>query len=211
MKYVVVDDHHSMRLMICELIKTQLKVSIADIHHSGTGDELLETLADPDFAHAMVVVDLVMPGRYKRLQLVKELRKRAPYARLVVYTGCESSHLARALIYEGITGYVRKTSPVIWLMWAIEHAARNKRYIDPSLDAGEELEIDWSKMTSREIDVVVALCRGWSVSTIRARFNMKGKTISAHKCSAMEKLNVTQEAGLAAYLLEHGLDYLLDE
>lgn len=211
MKYIVADDHPSARLMTCELIKAQLEVSLADIHQSRTGDELLEALSDPDFTHAVVVADLVMPGRYKRLPLIRELRKRAPFARVVIHTACESTHLAQALIGEGILGYVCKTSPVTWLTWAIEHAARDERYIDPSLDARKALEMDGWTLTPREIDVVVALCRGWSASAIRVRLNMKERTISAHKRSAMRKLKVTGEAGLAAYLLEHGLDYLLDE
>lgn len=211
MKYIVADDHPSARLMTCELIKAQLEVSLADIRQSKTIAELLEALADPDFAHAVIVVDLIMPGRYKRLQLVKEIRKRAPYARVVVHTSYESPHLAQELIFQGVLGYVFKTSPVTWLSWAIQHAARGERYIDPSLDTRRTLKIGWWELTTRESDVVVALCRGWSASAICERFNMKGKTLSAHKRSAMEKLKVSEEAGLSAYLFGNALDYLLDE
>lgn len=211
MKYIVADDHPSARLMICELINAQLEVSLADIRQSKTGDELLEALADPDYAHSVIVVDLVMPGRHKRLQLVREIRRRSPRARVVVCTAYESAHLAQELIFEGVLGYVFKSSPLTWLIWAIQHAARGERYIDQTLDSRRPLAVGWCDLTSRERDVVVALCKGWSASDICKRFNMKGKTISAHKRSALEKLGVSEDAGLGAYLFEHGLDYLLDD
>lgn len=211
MKFIVTEDHPSLRLLVSELIKKKIGASPDDIQHCNTGDELLEVVAEHAYSQAVVVADLLMPGKYRRLQLIKELRKRAPLARIVVYSGYESPHLAQELIFHGVLGYVFKSSPVTWLGWAISNAMNGERFIDPSLDTAHNLKIPWWDLTVRESDVVVALCRGWSTEKICARYKMKGKTLSAHKRAAMVKLGVSEEAGLTAYLLENGLDFLLDE
>jgi DNA-binding NarL/FixJ family response regulator len=211
MKYIVADDHTSMRLVICELIKTQFGAPIEDVSQCGTGDELLATAARPDLASAVIVTDLLLPGRYKRLHFIKQLKRHAPFARIIVHTACKSTQLAQDLIFEAIHGYVFKTSPTIWLKWAISDVIRGDRFIDESLDTTQNLSIRWWELTVRESDVVVALCKGWSAATICTRCKMTKKTLSAHKRAAMVKLEISEEAGLTGYLYAHGLDYLLDD
>ncbi|MBT2748310.1 MULTISPECIES: LuxR C-terminal-related transcriptional regulator [unclassified Lysobacter] len=211
MKYIVADDETSMRLLVSELIKSQFGSPPEDVWQCATGDQLLEIALHPEYASAIIVTELLLPGRYRRLDLVKELRRSAPFARVIVHTRYKSPHLAQELIFHAVHGYVFKTSPTIWLKWAIANAIRGDRFIDETLDTTNNLSSDWWDLTVRESDVVIALCRGWPMAKICSRFEMKKKTVSAHKCSAREKLSVTEDAGLTAYLYANGLDYLMDE
>lgn len=211
MKYIVADDHTSMRLLVSELIKSQFGSAPEDVWQCATGDQLLEVALHPDYASSIIVTDLLMSGRLRRLQLVKELRRTAPHAKVIVHTGYTSSHLAQELIFHAVQGYVFKSSPTIWLKWAIASATRGDRFIDETLDTTNNLSSDWWNLTVRESDVVIALCRGWSRAKICSRYELKKKTVSAHKRAAMLKLGVCEEAGLTTYLYSNGLDYLLDE
>lgn len=211
MKYIVADDQPSMRLLVSELIRLQFGPPPEDVWQCATGDQLLELALQPDYASAIIVTDLLMPGRYKRLQLVKELKRCAPFAKVIVHTGYTSPHLAQGVIFHAVQAYVFKTSPTIWLKWAISNVLRGDRFIDETLDTSNNLSSDWWDLTVRESDVVVALCKGLSREQICSLYELKKKTLSAHKCTAMDKLKVSEEAGLTAYLYANGLDYLMDE
>ena len=211
MKYIVADDHSSMRLVVSELIKSQFGSPPEDVWQCATTDQLLETALQTDFASAVIVTELLMPGSHKRLQLVKELRRCAPFAKVIVHTGYASPHLAQEVIFHAVHGYVLKTSPTIWLKWAITNAMRGERFIDESLDTSSNLSNPWWDLTTRESDVVVALSKGWPRAKICSLYEMKKKTVSAHKRAAMVKLGISEEAALTAYLYSNGLDYLMDE
>ena len=95
--------------------------------------------------------------------------------------------------------------------FAVGEAMEQRRFIDPALDTANNLKIEWWNLTTRESDVVVALCKGWSAAKICEHYAIRPKTLSANKRAAMAKLDISEEAGLAAYIIENGLDYLLDE
>ncbi|WP_363799812.1 response regulator transcription factor [Lysobacter firmicutimachus] len=211
MRFIVADDHDSMRLLTFELLKKTFGVSSDHVTLVGTAEQLIEAASQPENASALVVLDLVMPGTIKRLRLLKELKRRAPFAAVVVYTGYDSPHLAQELLYQGVAGYVQKSSPLARLMEAVGEAMEQRRFIDPALDTANNLKIEWWNLTTRESDVVVALCKGWSAAKICEHYAIRPKTLSAHKRAAMAKLDISEEAGLAAYIIENGLDYLLDE
>ena len=211
MKVIVVDDFASVRTGVTTWFQTNLDVSPRDIIEVGDSDQLLEVVSQPEYARAIILLDMLMPGRLKRIQLVREIRQRAPFARIVVYTAYESPLMAQEALNLGVQGYVLKSSTMAVLLYAMKLVTQGYRFEDPAINVARVESHLWWTLTPRESEVVAALCKDWTAEKICKKYKLSLKTFSAHKRNAMKKLGLVEEAGLSNYLRDQGLDYLLDE
>ncbi|MGO1003878.1 LuxR C-terminal-related transcriptional regulator [Lysobacter sp. CA196] len=210
MKYVVADDHLSSVLMVTKLLQEQMGVEEEAIASAKDSESLFEVLDSVTDGPAVVILDLVMPGRLKRLPLLRAVLDRASDIRVVAYSGSDSTLLAEAVLDAGAYSYVSKGSSRSVLLEAIKSAAQRHKYMDPQVDVQKNLGHPWRDLTPREASVIIMLCKGESVSSVAEALGITNKTVSSHKVRALQKLDLTESAGLTSYLLNSGLTYLLD-
>lgn len=211
MKYVLAEDFPSVVFYLQHVLIEKIRIDPKDIESVGNSDDLLAVVGNGGYENALLILDLSMPGRYRRLPLVKELLRRNNSLLIVVYTAYNSAHLAKDLLQQGVKGYVTKGSPPKNLVAAIETAFKGGTYTDPTLNlTAAELD-DWHELTASEKEITIAICKQLSNVAIAKQYGVTPKTVSAHKRSAMAKLGISRETHLQSYLFEQGLDYLLDE
>ena len=211
MKYVVADDHLSSVLMVSKLLQEQMGVQEEAIASAKDSESLFEVLDSVTDGPAVVILDLVMPGRLKRLPLLRAVLDRASDIRVVAYSGSDSTLLAEAVLDVGAYSYVSKGSSRSVLLEAIKSAAQRHKYMDPQVDVQKNQGHPWRDLTPREASVIIMLCKGESVSSVAEALGITNKTVSSHKVRALQKLDLTESAGLTSYLLNSGLTYLLDD
>ncbi|UZW61886.1 response regulator [Lysobacter enzymogenes] len=110
MKYVLAEDFPSVVFFLKHLLVERIGVDPKDIESVGNSDDLLSLVGKEEYRNAFLLLDLSMPGRYRRLVLVKELFRRNTSLKIVVYTAYHSAHLAKDLLQQGIAAYVTKGS-----------------------------------------------------------------------------------------------------
>lgn len=211
MKVIVVDDLPSVRSGVTMWFQSNLGVSPRDITEIEDSEQLLDLVSQPEQARAIILLDMLMPGPLKRIALIREVRNRAPFAHVVVYTAYESPFMAQEALNLGVRGYVLKSSTMGVLLHAMKLVTQGYRFEDPRINITRVQSHLWWTLTPRESEVITALCKDWSAEHICRNYKLSLKTFSAHKRNAMKKLRIAEEAGLSNYLRDQGLDYLLDE
>lgn len=211
MKYVVADDHFSVHMAISAILEGRYHVPPEDIVVMGNGDSLLDLFQGGGFSNALVILDLSMPGRFKRMRLVDALLTLEPSLLIVVYTVYTSAHLAHDLLQRGVKAFVTKTVSKEPLYRGITAALNNETYVDPSVDLAGLEDDPWTKLTPSQKAFVIDVCRDLSNDEIAKLHGVTTTTVSAHKRKAMSRLGISKDSLLSGYLHDHGLTYLLDE
>ena len=113
---LVVDDESNIRMMI--------RLALAHVGHAvataGDGYEGLETFGTGE-SFDLVVLDHRMPG-LEGLEVLREIRKRKPDAKVLMVTAFGTIHLASEAIAAGATGFLRKPFTVEVLRGAVAAA-----------------------------------------------------------------------------------------
>jgi len=61
------------------------------------------------------------------------------------------------------------------------------------------------RLSRRELEIFLLLAKGNSVNAIAERLSISNKTVSSHKTHLMVKMNLSSNANLVHYALEHRL------
>lgn len=210
MKYVVADDHPSTHLFLCHLLKMKFKVGSDDIVSVTSTAELFERLDQGGSKTEYLFLDLLMPGELKRLALVDAVLAHSPWLRIIVHTADTSSHLAQAMMQRGVAAYTTKRSPKALLIDGIAAVFAGGDFIDPAIDMSDDSLTQWHSLTPKEKAIALDVCSDLKPEAIAERHAVSKKTVSMHKRAAMDKLAVSNEAGLSNFLFKNGLAYLLD-
>lgn len=211
MKYVVADDHPSAHLFLRQLLEVRFKASPEDIASVTSTAQLFELLDQEGSNTEYLFLDLLMPGKLKRLALLKAVLAHSPQLRIVVYTADTSSHLAQVMMEHGVAAYTTKRSPKSLMVDALTSVFEGGTFVDPAIDMGRSSVALWNTLTPRELEIVLDVCNDLKTDVIAKRHAVSKKTVSMHKRAAMEKLFVSNEAGLSKFVFNNGLAYLLDE
>ncbi len=211
MQYVIAEDHATIAYMIRQILETRLEVEPTRIQEVGSSSELLRYVGQDHLRDYLVVLDMVMPGEYLRLALLRVLLTHVPKARVVAYTSYESPLLAAAILQHGGLGYVTKGSPVDILVEAIRAAKAGQQYVDSSIDHTAIWGHPWLKLTESERAVVVELCKGKKLTEIATALGKTISTLRTQKSDAMRKLSVHDDIELMSFIHKHGLLFELDE
>ena len=125
---------------------------------------------------------------------------------LVVLTAIEDLLLARRALAAGCNSYLLKSDSPSELIEAVRKAADGERYVSPSLGA-DMLDLDGGvgELTERETEVLRHIALGFTNSEAAERLNLSARTIESHRSAIMEKLQVSNRAGMVGYALRNGL------
>ena len=116
---------------------------------------------------------------------------------------------ARAALFAGALGFIRRHATPEELLESIRRVARGKRYLDPALGAtvlqlGREATVA-SGLTSRQRDVLRMLAAGHTNREIADALGVSRRTVEGHRSELLAKTGASSRAGLVRYAREHGL------
>jgi DNA-binding NarL/FixJ family response regulator len=203
-RIVIVDDHASVRDMLCFILKREPNFEI--VGEAGSGLQALQVCADvrPD----LMILDLILP-ELTGTEVIRRMSEAHPAVRVLIYSGTFNQSLIIEALKCRPHGFVDKSETLQSLRDAIATVASGGSYFTkfaatfmshPS--SGCELE---SGLTGREREVLQLVAEGRSSKEISTKLGVSCKTVENHRAHVMEKLHIHDVAGLTRYALRHGI------
>jgi len=207
---LIVDDHAVVR----EGLRTflELQDGIRVVGEAVDGEHAIEqALAlSPD----VILMDLVMP-RLDGVGAMRELRSRAPQARVIVLTSFLDDERLLPAIQAGAAGYLLKDVEPAELARAVRAAHAGDAILDPTAaarvvraiadGAAPSVPLAPERLTKREHEVLTLIARGHPNKRIAFELEISEKTVKAHVGHLLAKLGVADRTQAALLAVQQGL------
>lgn len=208
MKILLLEDHPIFRFGVRQLISQRWPD--ADIVESeNLADALKKARAD---GLQLALVDLNLPDA-NGLECVSQLRRAAPYLRLLVLSQNAETAYATRVLQLGAAGYLAKDRAPDQLITAIERIMAGGRYISATLAeqlanlmTGDTSSAPHDGLSAQEYRVMLLLAAGRRVGEIGETMHLSPKTVSTYRARILEKLAVDGNVEIARYCMSHGLN-----
>ncbi|MEU4804134.1 response regulator transcription factor [Actinosynnema sp. NPDC023587] len=166
----------------------------------------------------VVLMDIRMP-RMDGLTATEQLRRRPDPPEVVVLTTFNTDdHLLRALRV-GAAGFLLKDTPPAEIIAAVRRVAAGDpilspvvirqliaRVVDEEADARRTAGRDrLAALSGRELDVAMAVARGWSNSEIAKELHLGVPTVKAHVSRILAKLSLNNRVQIALLARDAGV------
>jgi two-component system response regulator NreC len=155
----------------------------------------------------VLVLDLSMPDG-SGLEVIDELRERAPETQIVAITMNDTPMFAHQALAAGAVGLVLKNHADSELSEAIRAAARDEEYVSPRV--ADRLQVFRHSLTGgelsiREVEVLRLIAHGYTSVEIARKLGLSPRTIETHRAHIHGKLALRTRSELVRYALRHGL------
>lgn len=207
-KILLVDDHELFRTGMRSIINNSPGMRV--VGEAATGEEAVEMAAQigPD----LILMDVHMPG-IGGIEATRKIVRRDPEMRIVAVTVLSDDPFPNQLLDAGARGYISKGCPSDELFNAIDLVMQGKHYISNDVaqkltlakftNRGEESPV--SKLTAREMQVMLMITQGKSTQDISDSLFLSPKTVSTYRHRVYEKLGVSNDVELTHFALRHGV------
>jgi DNA-binding NarL/FixJ family response regulator len=208
MKIILVDDHALFRMGARLALGGTAGCEIAgEASTARRGLELVDTVR-PD----IVLMDIAMPGMDGVLA-TREIRRRAPQARVVIVTAHDQVNDVYDAFEAGASGYVLKSDGPETLVDAILTVSRGERYVAPALIGSlSTLEVQRSKsndvltvLTEREREIFRLAAQCLPARDIARELCIARKTVDSHLYRINHKLGLHNLAELVRLAADLGM------
>jgi DNA-binding NarL/FixJ family response regulator len=200
-RVLLADDHK----LVLEGLSKLLQNEVDLVGTASSGAEAIEKAQtlQPD----VVLLDISMPGM-NGFDAARELREKAPNAKLVALTMHRSPAYLRESLKIGMSGFVLKQSAASELATAVHTVMKDERYVTPLVSERPNYEDADSAdrvLTSRQRQVLALIAEGCIAKEVAGRLGISVRTAEFHRVSIMQKLGLHTTAQLTRYALENGI------
>jgi len=204
---LIVDDHPVVRSGLRRALEAETDIDVVG-EAGDAGHAIFEVRArKPD----VVLIDVVMPGR-SGIEVIPDLLKEAPDAKVLVLSMQDDPHYVREAFEAGAAGYILKEAADTDVVTAVREVAAGGRYVHPTLgarmvaaDAAERKRLAEDPLSEREREVLRLLALGHTNQEIASSLYVSVRTAETHRAHIMQKLRLQTRAELVRYALAHGL------
>jgi two-component system invasion response regulator UvrY len=169
----------------------------------GNGEEAVELARQ--LRPNVVTMDINLPG-INGFEAAQLIRKYSPGSKILGVSMHSQPAYARKMIQAGAKGYVTKNSSYDELMNAISEIHNNRTYVCQDIkdilaqQSFEGKEQGLNSLSSREIEIIGYIKKGYSSKQIAEPLNISMKTIEVHRYNILKKLNLKNTAALVNYI-----------
>lgn len=197
---LLVDDHALVRRGFRRLIEDEPDLAVVGEADDGVAALTMADELRPD----VIVLDYALPGMNGAAVARKVLAARPEARILMLSMHAEPSYLGNAL-EAGASGYLLKSALDLELVDAIRRVAAGERVLDSRLPARAAGTAKDSALTPRELEVLQLIVAGKSNKEIAIILGVSANTVGVHRANIMDRLDLHNAAGLAAYAVRNGL------
>lgn len=199
---IIAEDHTLIRDTWNFILNSDPRFNV--IAACGNGEEAVELAKT--LRPNVITMDINLPG-INGFEATQLIRKYSPGTRVIGVSMHSQPAYARKMIQAGAKGYVTKNSPYEELMTAIFEAHHNRTYVcqnikdilaQQSLEGTEQQGLN--ALSSREIEIIGYIKKGYSSKQIAEPLNISMKTIEVHRYNILKKLNLKNTAALVNYI-----------
>src|SRR5919197_5830220 len=171
---LIVDDH--------EVVREGLRLSLSRAPHIRVIGEASDGISAVELAMRrkpdVVIMDVRMPGM-DGLEATKELMKRMPDAKVLIFTAYSERSLLSRGLESGAKGYILKEAPHDTLLRAITKVATGETYVDPALMPAFFAKDRDDMLTSREREILQLLADGMSNADVAGKLFISQETVKS--------------------------------
>jgi DNA-binding NarL/FixJ family response regulator len=206
-KVYVIEDQTILRELVCRLVEAMPGYQL--LGDSGDGLEGLNACKElkPD----LVIVDIMVPS-LNGLEIVRQLNKELPQAKLMIFSAYSSRERVQAAMKAGVNGIVHKNASIDELEKGIQRVMNGESFMSSQiLDILRDLMLNpqvtdsLEKLTTRERELLQLIAEGNTTKEIASRLNISVKTADTHRTNVMNKLDIHDIAGLTRFAIQNGL------
>ena len=209
-RIILVDDHSLFRNGLRGLLERNEGFRV--VGEASSGEEFLSLLEEESFAADIVFMDFSMPG-LDGAQTTERALARRPDLRIITLSMFgEESYYSR-MVEAGARGFLLKDSDIGDVLEAIAAVMGGGSYFSPRLlssltgrmHAREHDELADDQLSSREREILVAVCRGLSNQEIADELFISKRTVDKHRANILEKTGCKNTASLVVYAIRNGI------
>lgn len=205
------DDHAVIRDGLRMLLEAQGDVTV--IGDAADGRQAVQQASRlcPD----VIVLDIAMP-ELNGLEAMRQIRQNCPTTQVVMLSmHSTSEHIYRAFA-AGASGYLLKESAGAEVVDAVRAVYAGRRYASRQIDLSQidamlnvpsaaQPKSPLERLSAREREILQLVVEGKSSVEIGRILAVSPKTVETYRSRLMQKLGVSDLAGLIRFALEHGL------
>lgn len=207
-RILIVDDHAVVR----EGLKRFLDET-TDLRIAGEAESMREALAMVRGHNwDLVLLDIVLPDQ-SGLEGLKRIKREKPGLPVLVFSNFTEDEFALASLKAGAAGFLSKDSTPEQLRAAIRTVVKGGRYVGPVLAeqllsgaAGESKPLPHERLSGRELDILLRISKGQSLTEIGKVLHRSVKTISTYRSRILQKMGMETNAELTRYVVQYKLD-----
>lgn len=205
-RVLIADDHAIVREGLRRILIDEPSIELVGEASEGFEATRMARELKPD----IVLLDLSMPGR-GGIDALSDIRIASPKSKVLILSMHPEDQYAIRCLREGADGYLTKESAPELLTQAILKVRCGGKYISGAL--AEKLVVNLSsseqplheRLSQRELQVLIMIGNGQTVSEIAAQLFVSVKTVSTYRARLLEKMEMENNAQLMRYAVEHGL------
>jgi len=207
MRILICDDHKIVRDGLKQIL--QQLGGATEIGEAGDGYEALNLLKKDHFD--ILLLDISLPGM-SGMEILQSVKAKWPSINVLMLSMMPQEQYAILALKLGASGYLTKDTASEELLLAIRKVSEGGKYISHALaeNLAMHLTTDTNKqkheiLSGREFEIMIKLANGKSLQEIGNELFISDKTVSTYRSRIMEKMELSKNAELTRYCLEHNL------
>lgn len=205
-RLLIADDHNIFRDGLKRIFSDT--PDIEAVAEAANGHEALELMRTQNWD--VVLLDINLPGK-SGLEVLKQIKAEKPQLPVVILSMYPEEQYAIRAMKHGAAGYLCKDADADELLAAIRKTAAGGRYASRTLtdhllhSLYGNHHAPHAQLSDREHLVFRHIVAGKSLTEIAQTLSLSIKTISTYRTRLMEKMDMSSNAELIRYALEHQL------
>jgi DNA-binding NarL/FixJ family response regulator len=204
-RVLIADDHEISRIGIRRLLSVSPDIEIVAEAVNGLQTLDLARSLKPD----VVLMDVNMPTM-SGIDAASRSKSELPNIKVIMLSAANEQETVERALYAGADGFLTKEVGSVELCGAIVNVMQGERVFSKSiialLEGGEaprSEEQPHFSLTKREEQIVALVAAGLTSQEIGKKLFISHRTVETHRARIMDKLGVSNTAGLVRFALLH--------
>ena len=207
---VIADDHEVVRSGFKLILEKNPDIKVVGEAAEGTQAYALVARERPD----ILLLDISMPPGQSGLIACEEISRDFPDTKILIVTMYAEPEYLYFTLRGGASGYLLKNASTAEMHEAIDAVMAGETYVHPKMadilkdylsENGKEELTALQLLTTRELEILQLLAKGYTNKEISEKVYLSVKTIESHRAKIYSKLGLKSRADLVDFALKHKL------
>jgi len=200
---LIADDHTLIRQTWSLVLNSDPRFHV--VAECGKGEEAVELAKK--FQPQVVIMDVSLPG-ISGIEATEQIGKISPNSKILGVSMHTQPAYAKKMLQMGARGYVTKNSSKEEMIKAIMEVYKGNKFICEEIKnilseqalSGDAPPVDMNNLSSRELEVISFLKKGFSSREIAEMLKISTKTVEVHRYNILKKLHLKNTAALVNFI-----------